>query len=67
MCAEAQIDFSDPEWKNKYKQDFEQRFHLPHLTDIFKDLKPIPSTFCLKMRYFSKFWSSALFICCFGS
>lgn len=50
MYAEAQIDFSDPEWKNKYQEDFEQRFSLPHLTDIFKDLKPIPSTFCLKMR-----------------
>lgn len=50
MYAEAHIDFSDPEWKNKYQEDFEQRFSLPHLSDIFKDLKPIPSTFCLKMR-----------------
>lgn len=50
VYAEAQIDFGDPEWKNKYQEDFEQRFSLPHLSDIFKDLKPIPSTFCLKMR-----------------
>ncbi|GAB4847231.1 ATP-dependent 6-phosphofructokinase 5, chloroplastic [Ancistrocladus abbreviatus] len=44
------IDFSDPDWKTKYQQDFERRFNIPHLTDIFKDLQPIPSTFCLKSR-----------------
>ncbi|XP_021758835.1 ATP-dependent 6-phosphofructokinase 5, chloroplastic-like [Chenopodium quinoa] len=54
-CAESrnppeEIDLSDPNWKIKYERDFEQRFNLPHLTDVFKDLKPRPSTFCLKMR-----------------
>jgi len=45
------IDFSDPDWKTKFKQDWEARFRLPHLTDIFPDASPIPSTFCLKMRF----------------
>ncbi|KAL1327485.1 hypothetical protein HN51_037535 [Arachis hypogaea] len=44
------FDFSDPDWKTKFQQDFEARFSLPHLTDIFPDASPIPSTFCLKMR-----------------
>lgn len=44
------IDFSDPDWKTKFQQDWEARFRLPHLTDIFPDAPPIPSTFCLKMR-----------------
>ncbi|MED6131818.1 ATP-dependent 6-phosphofructokinase 5, chloroplastic, variant 2 [Stylosanthes scabra] len=44
------IDFSDPDWKTKFQQDFQARFRLPHLTDIFPDAPPIPSTFCLKMR-----------------
>ncbi|KAL2907194.1 ATP-dependent 6-phosphofructokinase 5 chloroplastic [Bienertia sinuspersici] len=48
--ASEEIDLSDPEWKTKFQEDFQQRFNLPHLTDVFKDLKPIPSTFCLKMR-----------------
>ncbi|XP_028098165.1 ATP-dependent 6-phosphofructokinase 5, chloroplastic-like [Camellia sinensis] len=44
------IDFSDPHWKSKFQDDFEARFNISHLTDIFRDALPIPSTFCLKMR-----------------
>ncbi|CAI0419910.1 unnamed protein product [Linum tenue] len=44
------IDFSDPEWRIKYQKDFELRFNIPHITDVFPDAKPIPSTFCLRMR-----------------
>ena len=44
------IDFSDPDWKLKYQADFEKRFNLPHITDVFGDAVPIPSTFCLRMR-----------------
>ncbi|KAF2322149.1 hypothetical protein GH714_007894 [Hevea brasiliensis] len=48
------IDFSDPDWKIKYQTDFQWRFNIPHITDIFPDAAPIPSTFCLKMsRSFS--------------
>ncbi|KAK9713109.1 hypothetical protein RND81_06G003300 [Saponaria officinalis] len=49
-AEEENVDFYDPAWKSKYQADFERRFSLPHLTDIFKHLRPIPSTFCLKMR-----------------
>ena len=45
-----EIDLNDPQWSIKYQQDFERRFNLPHLKDVFKDLKSIPSTFCLRMR-----------------
>ncbi|KAL6959457.1 ATP-dependent 6-phosphofructokinase 5, chloroplastic [Sarracenia purpurea var. burkii] len=48
--AAAGIDFSDPDWKSKFQKDFEARFSIPHLTDIFQDAVPIPSTFCLRMR-----------------
>ncbi|XP_057492666.1 ATP-dependent 6-phosphofructokinase 5, chloroplastic-like isoform X2 [Actinidia eriantha] len=44
------IDFGDPDWKSKFQKDFEARFNIPHLTDVFRDAVPIPSTFCLKMR-----------------
>lgn len=44
------IDFSDPDWKIKYEKDFESRFHLPHLTDVYADAVSYPSTFCLRMR-----------------
>ncbi|KAJ1442143.1 Pyrophosphate-dependent phosphofructokinase [Sesbania bispinosa] len=46
----AAIDFSDPDWKTKFQEDFEARFRLPHITDTIPDAAPIPSTFCLKMR-----------------
>ncbi|KAK7407209.1 hypothetical protein VNO78_08927 [Psophocarpus tetragonolobus] len=44
------IDFTHPHWKNKFKADFEDRFRLPHVTDIFPDAASMPSTFCPKMR-----------------
>ncbi|KAL4313604.1 hypothetical protein AHAS_Ahas15G0001700 [Arachis hypogaea] len=44
------IDFCDPDWKHKFKQDFQERFSLPHVTDIFHDTPPMPSTFCLQHR-----------------
>ncbi|GFS35061.1 phosphofructokinase 5 [Actinidia rufa] len=43
------IDFGDPDWKSKFQKDFEARFSIPHLTDVFHDAVPIRSTFCLKM------------------
>uniref|UniRef100_A0A1J3JZI8 ATP-dependent 6-phosphofructokinase n=1 Tax=Noccaea caerulescens TaxID=107243 RepID=A0A1J3JZI8_NOCCA len=48
--SSASIDLSDPNWKSKYERDFEQRFSIPHITDVFPDAEAIPSTFCLKMR-----------------
>ncbi|GFY90806.1 phosphofructokinase 5 [Actinidia rufa] len=47
----TQINFGDPDWKSKFQKNFEARFSIPHLTDVFHDAVPIPSTFCLKMRY----------------
>ncbi|KAF6154637.1 hypothetical protein GIB67_000521 [Kingdonia uniflora] len=47
--ANPEIDFSDPHWKQNYQKDFERRFSLPHLRDVF-NLKPIQSTFSLKNR-----------------
>ncbi|CAK9169712.1 unnamed protein product [Ilex paraguariensis] len=44
------IDFSDPDWKSNYQKDFETRFNIPHLTDVFEDADSYPSTFCLRMR-----------------
>lgn len=49
------IDFSDPHWKTKFKEDFEARFRPPHVTDIFPDAPSMPSTFCLKMRSVGQF------------
>jgi len=49
--SSTSIDFNDPDWKFKFQQDFESRFRLPHITDIFPDSPPIPSTFCLRMRF----------------
>lgn len=48
--AEAAIDLSDPDWKVKYERDFEERFNITHITDVFPDAEAIRSTFCLKMR-----------------
>ena len=47
----SEIDFSDPDWKSKFQKDFERRFDIPHLTDVFDDVVAIPSTFCLKSRW----------------
>jgi hypothetical protein len=42
-----EIDFSDPNWKERFQEDWEKRFRLPHITDIL-DVKPRHSTFSLK-------------------
>ncbi|PIA56288.1 hypothetical protein AQUCO_00700550v1 [Aquilegia coerulea] len=45
------MDCNDPSWKTKSEEDFENnRFQIPHLTEIFVDDVSIPSTFCLKSR-----------------
>ncbi|CAM0951366.1 unnamed protein product [Alopecurus aequalis] len=41
------LDFSDPSWRQKYQEEWDRRFNLPHITDIF-DLKPRLTTFSLK-------------------
>ncbi|KAL0909618.1 hypothetical protein M5K25_020502 [Dendrobium thyrsiflorum] len=57
VLASAAVEESDPgmdyvetNWKDQFQEDFERRFDLPHLTDLFPDLTPIPSTFRLKKR-----------------
>ncbi|KAG0492426.1 hypothetical protein HPP92_005824 [Vanilla planifolia] len=40
----------EPEWKTQFQEDFERRFNLPHLKDLFPELTPITSTFRLKKR-----------------
>ncbi|KAI3985882.1 hypothetical protein MKX01_026668 [Papaver californicum] len=47
--VKSEIDFGDPYWKQKFQEDFENRFNLPHLKDVF-DIKPIPTTFSLQKR-----------------
>jgi len=51
LKRQNQIDYNDPDWKEKFKEDFEARFRLPHVTDIFPDASSMRSTFCLKMRF----------------
>ncbi|KAK6923812.1 Phosphofructokinase domain [Dillenia turbinata] len=46
----ASIDFSDHDWKPKFQKDFEARFNLPHITDVYPGATPFPSTFCLRSR-----------------
>ncbi|XP_044397596.1 ATP-dependent 6-phosphofructokinase 5, chloroplastic isoform X3 [Triticum aestivum] len=41
------LDFGDPSWKQKYQEDWDRRFSLPHITDVF-DLEPRLTTFSLK-------------------
>ncbi|WOL10767.1 ATP-dependent 6-phosphofructokinase 5, chloroplastic-like isoform X3 [Canna indica] len=48
-AMKQEIDFSDPDWKKHYQEDFDRRFNLPHLMDIL-DIKPRPTTFSLKSR-----------------
>ena len=43
------IDFSDTDWKNKYKKDFESKFNLPHLKDVL-DVKQRQTKFSLMQR-----------------
>ncbi|KAL5981142.1 ATP-dependent 6-phosphofructokinase 5, chloroplastic [Asimina triloba] len=47
--AKPEVDFKDPNWKQRFEKDFEERFNLPHLRDLF-DVKPRPTTFSLKGR-----------------
>lgn len=60
------IDFGDPDWKSKYQSDFEERFRIPHITDVIPDAGSLPSPFCLKMRSanillnFEKFFCSTV-------
>jgi len=49
----AAIDFNDPDWKTKFNDEFEERFRLPHVTDIFPDAASMPSTFCHNVRLVS--------------
>ena len=45
----TQLDFSNPDWKTQFQEDFDKRFSLPHLTDVI-DVEPRPTTFSLKSR-----------------
>uniref|UniRef100_A0A0E0ICD3 ATP-dependent 6-phosphofructokinase n=1 Tax=Oryza nivara TaxID=4536 RepID=A0A0E0ICD3_ORYNI len=52
LCVKAtstkvELDFNDPSWKQKFQEDWDKRFNLPRITDIY-DLKPRPTTFSLK-------------------
>eukprot|EP00268_Persea_americana_P029639 TRINITY_DN2865_c1_g1_i3.p1 TRINITY_DN2865_c1_g1~~TRINITY_DN2865_c1_g1_i3.p1 ORF type:complete len:537 (+),score=85.12 TRINITY_DN2865_c1_g1_i3:307-1917(+) len=47
--ANPDLDFTNPDWKKQFQQDFEDRFSLPHLIDIF-DINPRPTTFSLNCR-----------------
>jgi len=58
----AVIDFSDPDWKTKFKNDFEERFRLPHVTDIFPDAASMPSTFSPNVRLVSLCFLRTFFI-----
>lgn len=45
--SKVELDFNDQSWKQKFQEDWERRFTLPSITDIY-DLKPRPTTFSLK-------------------
>lgn len=45
----SQLDFSNPNWKKQFQEDFDKRFSLPHLRDVI-DVEPRPTTFSLKSR-----------------
>uniref|UniRef100_A0A7N0U8G8 Uncharacterized protein n=1 Tax=Kalanchoe fedtschenkoi TaxID=63787 RepID=A0A7N0U8G8_KALFE len=47
--AVGEYDFSDPDWKVRFKEEFESRFSLPHLRDVL-DVKPRPTSFSLNTR-----------------
>jgi 6-phosphofructokinase 1 len=49
--TKAELDFSDPSWKQKFQKDWDERFNLPHITDIY-DLKPRTTTFSLNKKRF---------------
>ena len=44
-----QLDFTNPDWKKQFQEDFDKRFSLPHLRDVI-DVEPRPTTFSLKSR-----------------
>jgi 6-phosphofructokinase 1 len=44
-----QLDFSNPDWKKQFQEDFDRRFSLPHLRDVI-DVEPRPTTFSLMGR-----------------
>ncbi|XP_047312896.1 ATP-dependent 6-phosphofructokinase 5, chloroplastic-like [Impatiens glandulifera] len=48
--ATVDEDGGTEDWKSNYQRDFESRFNIPHLTEVFDDLTPYPSTFCLRTR-----------------
>ncbi|KAK1278692.1 hypothetical protein QJS04_geneDACA019637 [Acorus gramineus] len=50
VVGDREIDLANSDWKIGFKEDFERRFYIPHLSDVFGDLSPMPSTFNLKSR-----------------
>ncbi|XP_020105217.1 ATP-dependent 6-phosphofructokinase 5, chloroplastic-like [Ananas comosus] len=49
VFVSPEIEFSKPDWKKHFQEDFDKRFNLPHLRDIL-DIEPRPTTFSLKRR-----------------
>ncbi|VAI69829.1 unnamed protein product [Triticum turgidum subsp. durum] len=47
--TKVELDFNDPSWKQNFQEDWDNRFNLPRITDIY-DLKPRPTTFSLKKQ-----------------
>lgn len=45
--SKVELDFNDPSWRQKFQEEWERRFNLPSITDIY-DMKPRPTTFSLK-------------------
>ncbi|KAH7656326.1 6-phosphofructokinase protein [Dioscorea alata] len=50
VAAKQDLNFKDPEWKKLYEEEFDERFNLPHLSDVL-DVKPRPTTFALQSRH----------------
>ncbi|KAL9670590.1 hypothetical protein QQ045_008143 [Rhodiola kirilowii] len=50
VSLSREFDFSDPDWKDRFKEVFESRFSLPHLRDVL-DVKPRPTSFSLTTRH----------------
>ena len=51
ISGKLDLDFTDPSWNQKYQEDWNRRFSLPHITDIY-DLEPRRITFSLKKNRF---------------
>ncbi|ONM21807.1 hypothetical protein Zm00014a_015143 [Zea mays] len=47
ISGKLDLDFTDPSWNQKYQEDWNRRFSLPHINDIY-DLEPRRTTFSLK-------------------